>query len=218
MCGRFTFTIQDIVDAARAFGALIAPEDVASYRPRWNIAPTDSHWIVRLDHDGARRMVPARFGLARVDGQQVINARSETVAALPTFRRAFAESRCLVPADGFYEWRGTRAERRPLWFHDPTGACLAFAGLALENAGTLSFVILTAVANESIRPVHDRMPVVLSPHGAGEWLTRGDADVLASAPESWLTAREVSVRVNSVANDGPELLDPAAAVRQLKLL
>src|SRR5919204_2373876 len=109
MCGRFTLTSRDIDDAARAFGAEVAQEHAKLYRPRWNVAPTDGHWIVRLDDAGKRRMEPARFGFSLFDGRLVINARSETAARLSTFRRAFSEGRCLVPADGFYEWQGEKA-------------------------------------------------------------------------------------------------------------
>jgi putative SOS response-associated peptidase YedK len=218
MCGRFTLTARDIDEAAQAFGAEYAREHASLYRPRWNLAPSDSHWIVRRDEAGHRRMVPARFGFVGNGGQPIINARSETAAVLPTFRQAFAEARCLVPADGFYEWQGDRADRRPLWFHDPSGAHLAFAGLALQVQGSLSFVILTTVANDLMRPIHDRMPVVLSREGAEAWLARPDGGLLVPAPEQWLAAREVSRRVNSVANDGPELLEPPIPAPQLRLL
>jgi putative SOS response-associated peptidase YedK len=218
MCGRFTLTARDIDEAARAFGAEVEREHARLYRPRWNIAPTDAHWIVRLDGAGRRRMLPARFGMDGLDGALLINARSETAASLPTFRRACAEGRCVVPADGFYEWRGARSARQPLWFHDQGGRPLLFAGLAAPREGGLAFVILTTAANERMRPVHDRMPALLSPDGADAWLARGDLGLLAPAPEASLSLREVSQRVNSVANDGPELLDPPAPARQLTLL
>ena len=123
-----------------------------------------------------------------------------------------------MPADGFYEWQGGRAERRPLWFHDPTGKHLTFAGLAAERHGSLAFVILTTAANDLVRPVHDRMPALLSPDAAEAWLARGEASLLVPAPNDSLVAREVSSRVNAVANDGPELLDPRAPQRQLTFL
>lgn len=217
MCGRFTLTERDVTAVARFFAAEVEREQAKLYRPRWNVAPTDEHWVVRRDETGRRRLLPARFGFEGAAGQPIINARSETAAALPAFRRAFAEGRCLVPADGFYEWSGGRAERRPLWFHDPSGQLLAFAGLATERQGALAFVILTTTANELLRPLHDRMPVLLSPEAAEAWLTRPDAGLLAQAPDGWLAAREVSARVNAVANDGPELLEAPEPQRQMRL-
>jgi putative SOS response-associated peptidase YedK len=217
MCGRFTLTTGDVDDVARALTAEVERERARLYRPCWNVAPTDEHWIVRLDETGRRHLVPARFGFEGSGGQLIINARSETASRLPSFRRAFSEGRCLVPADGFYEWQGGRAERRPLWFHDPAGRLLVFAGLVTESLGSLAFVILTTAANDLVRPVHDRMPVLLSPEGAEGWLARSDLD-LAPAPTGWLAAREVSKRVNSVANDGPELLERPTPAPQLKLI
>jgi putative SOS response-associated peptidase YedK len=218
MCGRFTLTTHEVDDLARTLAAEVDRERARLYRPRWNVAPTDEHWIVRLDTAGRRRLVSARFGFEGQGGQLLINARSETAANLPSFRRAFADGRCLVPADGFFEWRGGRADRRPLWFHDPGGKLLVFAGLATERAGSLAFVILTTTANDLVRPLHDRMPVLLSPEGAQRWLSCPDAELLAPAPAAWLVAREVSARVNVVANDGPELLEPPPPERQLKLI
>jgi putative SOS response-associated peptidase YedK len=218
MCGRFTLTSGDVHDVARALAAQVDRERARLYRPRWNVAPSDEHWIVRLDKRGRRHLAPARFGLELPGGRVVINARSETAARLPLFRQAFAEGRCLVPADGFYEWQGGRGDRRPRWFHDPAGGLLTFAGLAFENRGALDFVILTTAANELLRPVHDRMPVLLSPDSADAWLARPDRGLLTPAPDGLLAARAVSARVNSVANDGPELLEPPPPPRQLKLV
>jgi len=131
------------------------------------------------------------------------------------FREPFVDGRCLVPADGFYEWQGGRGERRPLWFHDPAGQILSFAGLAAERDGELAFVILTTAADGIVAEVHDRMPAVLAAEAAQAWLSRGDAALLAPAPDGFV-ARPVSTKVNVVANDGPELLEPHEP--QLKLL
>lgn len=217
MCGRFTLASHDVEPVARALAAEVDPESARLYRPRWNIAPTDQHWIVRLE-GGRRRMVPARFGFRGRDGEVVINARSETAARLPMFREPFAEGRCIVPADGFYEWQGGRGERRPLWFHDPAGQLVSFAGLAAECDGELAFVILTTAASGIVREIHDRMPVMLTTGSAQAWLSGAEPALLAPAPDGSLVARPVSTRVNVAANDGPELLDPPTPKRQLKLL
>jgi putative SOS response-associated peptidase YedK len=124
----------------------------------------------------------------------------------------------VVPADGFFEWQGGRGDRRPLWFHAPAGGLLLFAGLAFEHQGTRSFVILTTSANDLLRPLHDRMPALLSREAAEAWLSHPDERLLVPAPESALVSREVSERVNDVANDGPELLEAPAPRRQLTLV
>ncbi len=217
MCGRFTLTTRDVHDLARALRAEVDAEAARLHRPRWNVAPTDEHWIVVLEQ-GQRVLRRARFGVEAPDGRLVINARSETAAELPAFRGAFQEGRCLVPADGFFEWRGGRSERRPSWFHAPEGGLLLLAALRIERRGTPGFVILTTAANRTLAPLHDRMPALLAPAGAAAWLARPDPALLAPAPEAWLAAREVSASVNAVANDGPELLEAPAPVRQLKLL
>lgn len=216
MCGRLTLTRPDLDDVARAFGAEIEAESAHGYRPRWNVAPTQDHWIVRVE-GGARRVVPARFGIAGCDGRLLVNARAETAADLRTFRDAFLDARCVVPADGFYEWQGGRRDRTPLWFHAPDGALLLLAGLAFERDGERRFVVVTTAANERMRPVHDRMPALLSRDAAVAWLQRADPSLLRPAPEAWLAAREVSPRVNDPREDGPALLE-AAPRRQLTLL
>ena len=127
MCGRFTLTTRDVHELARALRAEVDTELAPLHRPRWNVAPTDDHWIVVLEH-GRRVLRRAPFGVEAADGRLVINARSETAAALPTFRAAFQEGRCLVPADGFFEWQGGRSGRRPVWFHPPGGGRRRISG------------------------------------------------------------------------------------------
>ncbi len=217
MCGRFTLTRPDLDEVACAFGVEVEAESARLYRPRWNVAPTTGHWMLRLDR-GAARLVPARFGTEGHGGRLVINARAETAADLRTFRDAFRSDRCVVPADGFYEWRGSRTDRTPLWFHAPDRGLLFLAGLAFERGGDRSFVLLTTAANGTMRPVHDRMPALLSREGAAAWLRRPDATLLRPAPEAWLTARAASPLVNDVANDCPALLDAPPPRRQLDLL
>lgn len=216
MCGRFTLTTADVHALARALRAEVDAELARLHRPRWNVAPTDDHWVVVLER-GRRVLRRARFGVESPGGRLVINARSETAPGLPTFRAAFEGGRCLVPADGFFEWQGGRSERRPVWFHPPGGGLLLLAGLLVERPAS-GFVILTTAANALLAPLHDRMPALLSPPAAEAWLSRPDPALLAPAPEGWLARREVSDAVNLVANDGPELLEAPAPRRQLKLL
>jgi putative SOS response-associated peptidase YedK len=217
MCGRFTLTTPNLDELAREFGAELDAEIARLYRPRWNVAPTNTHPVLKVE-DGVLRLVPARFGVEAPGGRFVINARSETAAELRTFRQAFQSDRCVVPADGLYEWQGRRGDRRPLWFHDPAGGLLFFAGLAFKNHDAHAFVILTAPANDLVSPVHSRMPALLSRDAARAWLARPDPTLLASAPSGALASREVSSLVNDVANDRPELLDPPAPKRQLTLV
>jgi putative SOS response-associated peptidase YedK len=217
MCGRFTLTRPDLDELVCEFGAELDAEITRLHRPRWNIAPTNTHVVLKTEN-GSKRLVPARFGLEGPGGRFVINARSETAATLRTFRSALAQQRCVVPADGFYEWQGARGDRRPLWFHRPDGGLLFFAGLAFERQDARSFVILTTPANDLLRPVHDRMPALLSREAAEAWLAHPDEALLVPAPEGFLAFREVSDRVNDVANDGPDLLKSPTPKRQLTLV
>jgi putative SOS response-associated peptidase YedK len=124
MCGRFTLTYNDPDELAAELG--VAGGFPPGYRPRYNIAPTDSHWIVRMKHED-REILPAKWGLVNSwvkDPKQArpqINARSETAERSSAFRDAFKERHCIVPADGFFEWVGSKDARRPIWFHRPDG-------------------------------------------------------------------------------------------------
>jgi putative SOS response-associated peptidase YedK len=217
MCGRFTLTTTNLDELARGFGAEVEAEIARRYRPRWNIAPTNTHPVLKFE-DGVIRVVLARFGVDVPGGRLVINARSETAAELRTFRQAFQNSRCVVPADGFFEWQGSRGDRRPQWFHDPAGGLLFFAGLAFKDHEARAFVVLTTPANGLVSPTHSRMPALLSRDAAHAWLAGPDRALLAPAPDDALVSREVSSLVNDVANDGPALLDAPAPKRQLTLV
>ncbi|MHB8684583.1 MAG: SOS response-associated peptidase [Dehalococcoidia bacterium] len=230
MCGRFTLTTKDFRQLAAQLGASPALEDEARYRPRYNIAPTDDHWILRTKQE-QRQLLPARWGLvnswaADASGAfKQINARAETAVKRAAFRDAFLHRRCVVPADGFFEWLGAKDARRPIWFHNPHGDLLLFAGLyeSWRNPQTAAwqrtFTILTTAANDVVAPVHDRMPVILPPDRADDWLFVPAADpaaqagklgaLLQPAAPALLAAIEVSRRVNSVANDDPACLAPA---------
>lgn len=215
MCGRLTLTVPDLSAVADEIEARLEPADAALYRPRYNAAPSDQHFIVRAEQ-GARRLLPARWGFAGAHGQLLINARGETAGQRPRFRDALARGRCLVPADGFFEWTGPRNDRRPLWFRlRDRGAqgLFFFAGLFEvgedgASPGAPRFVILTSAANGLVSPAHDRMPVILDRHRARRWLDAPDPALLAPAPDALLVATEVSPRVNAVANDDPGCIAP----------
>jgi len=213
MCGRFTLTSGDVRELARELAARVAEAHLGLYRPRYNAAPTDLGWIVRSGPDG-RELVPARFGFSAPGRPALINARSETAARLPAFRRAFSEARCLVPVDGFYEWVPEDGGRRPRWLHRPGGGLLLLAGLWRPEADGLSFVILTTPSNGLVSGLHGRMPAILAPEQGEAWLAHPDGSLLAPAPEEWLVATPVGSRVNSVLHDDPECLAPPPKRRQ----
>jgi putative SOS response-associated peptidase YedK len=216
MCGRITLSRADADEVAEILGASVAPE--LAYRPRWNVAPTDVHPIVHFS-TGKRILAPAAWGFPNDGHAPAINARAETVASRPLFRDAFAHRRCVVPADGFFEWTGPKGHRRPIWFHAPSGALLAMAGLwELDEMGRMRFTVLTTPPNARVAEIHDRMPALLPLERLGDWLRAPDAKLLHPAPDDALVGVAVSDRVNSVANDDPACLTPATPPRQLPLL
>ncbi|MBI5070253.1 MAG: SOS response-associated peptidase [Deltaproteobacteria bacterium] len=213
MCGRFTLTTADVDALARELAARVDEAHRALYRPRWNAAPTDACWMVREGPAG-RELLPARFGFSAPGRPALINARAETAPRLPAFRRPFAEARCLVPVDGFYEWVDEDGGRRPRWLHRTGGGLLLLAGLWREEAGGPAFVLLTTPANALVSGLHGRMPAILAPEQADAWLARPDPSLLVPAPEDWLVATPVGSRVNSVLHDDPGCLAPPAPRRQ----
>jgi putative SOS response-associated peptidase YedK len=216
MCGRFSLTERDLVRLARALGAAVDPALAAEWRPRFNVAPGSAALLVR-DDGGLRRLERARFGLPGVGPAKLqINARIETAPERRAFRAAWATRRCVVPADGFYEWAGSARARRPFWFRDPAGGPLLLAALWGDDGGQLAFSILTAAANGPVAALHDRMPVLVPEGRLSIWLHGGDAP--GPSPEDALVGRPVSERVNAIANDDPGCLEPPAPERQLTLL
>jgi len=219
MCGRFTLTESGQV-LMEELGLISIPED---FRPRFNIAPGQLILAAR-DGDGGRRAAMLKWGLVPSwakdpsIGYKLINARSESVGEKPAFKRAFDRRRCIIPADGFYEWRKEGKAKVPLRFRLRGGRLFAFAGLWESytdgTGGTLfTCTILTTTANELVQPVHDRMPVILTGEAIDLWLDRdvpgeGVRSLLCPYPAEEMEAYEVSPRVNSVANDGPELIEP----------
>jgi putative SOS response-associated peptidase YedK len=223
MCGRYTLTNPDPAGLRARFD-ILESLDVAD-PPRYNIAPTDPVLAVRRLDDGERDLGRLRWGLVpgrwaeKASGRPLINARAETLQSQPAFRESFAERRCLVPADGFYEWITDERGKRPVWFSRPDGDLFAFAGIwaALSRKGTddvlHSCAIVTTGPNDLIRPIHDRMPVLLAPDREADWLDpERPVDELISllvpAADDALIAREVSDLVNDVREDGPRLIEP----------
>jgi putative SOS response-associated peptidase YedK len=227
MCGRFTLTDPDPRRLRTRFDLDDSVE--LDERPRFNIAPTDRVLAIREGGEGRREPGRLRWGLMpepRAEGHRsLINARAETIDRQPAFREPFLRRRCLVPADGFYEWRATESGKRPVWISRADGELFAFAGIWSEVPGRNgesihSCAIVTCEPNELIRPIHDRMPVVLMPDAEARWLEPGAgeeelASLLVPAPEDLLVAREVVDAVNDVREEGPHLLDPREAQPQL---
>lgn len=218
MCGRFTLTIdQEALQVALGVEGLVHP------RPRYNIAPSQEvPAVVGDEGEPAGRLL--RWGLVPswasdpAIGNRLVNARSETAHAKPAFREAFRRGRCLVPADGFYEWQKGPGGKTPWWVHRQDRRVFTFAGLSEEwsspEGDTLrSFTILTTDATEELRTIHDRMPVVLAPEARARWLDPGAAPeelrgLLVPARSEPLAARRVTRRVNSPAHDDPSCIEP----------
>jgi putative SOS response-associated peptidase YedK len=229
MCGRYTLATP-VAELSRIFGF---PE-LPNLSPRYNIAPTQDIAAVRLPRDEERReLVLLRWGLVPYwaddpsIGSRMINARSESVAEKPAFRSAFARRRCLVLVDGFYEWQQhgvpKGGKKQPFRIRRRDGQPFAFAGLweswkgpkggpALEHPLETA-TIVTTDANSVLKPLHDRMPVILAPEDYDAWLDSETPKEVAEAllrpcPEEWLEVYPVSTRVNSVRNEDASLVEP----------
>ena len=233
MCGRFALTRQNRRELAQLLG--VDENDLRDYRPRHNIAPTDQQFIVTSKYE-RRTARAATWGLVNSwatdnsRASQCINAKSETLEERRAFREAFLQRRCVVPADGFYEWRGPKTQREPVWIHSPDGGLLLFAGLyeswqKKSGEWERTFTIVTTGANALIKPIHDRMPVILGERAAEDWMNPNETEpknlktLLTPALQGKLVITPASPLVNSVKNDGPELLDVQAAPgRQMRLI
>ncbi len=223
MCGRFPLSpfAADLVQQFNLTGLL-------AWRPRYNIAPTQEVLtVLQPPETTEQRARFLRWGLVPpwaegpAVGSRMINARAETVATKPAFRRAFQERRCLILADGFYEWQKQEDRKQPFYIHLRDGRPFAFAGLwerwAPSDGQPLdSCTILTTVANQLVAPLHVRMPVILSPANRETWLDPRGQDVermqaiLRPYPAEEMEAYPVSPRVNSAAFDSPECMQPVA--------
>jgi putative SOS response-associated peptidase YedK len=221
MCGRFTQQ-RPTSELASIFEADDLADDPGG---RYNVAPTDEAAVV-VQRDDRRAVTRYRWGLVpswAADpraGSRAFNARAETLATSPLFRDPFRRRRCLVPVDGFYEWRREGAARSPVWIHDPSGRPLALAGLwtGRQEPETgewrRTFTIVTTRPNGFMADIHDRMPVIITPDAWARWLDPATADrgelhaLLEPREDIALDARAVSALVNNVRNDGPSLIEP----------
>ncbi|MFC5885245.1 SOS response-associated peptidase [Kitasatospora sp. CM 4170] len=240
MCGRFvsTTTPQDLVELL----GVTRWTPVETLAPSWNVAPTDPVWTVleRVDHDTgelSRQLRPVRWGLVPSwskdpnGGARMINARSETVHEKPAFRSAFAKRRCVLPADGYYEWvqvpacDGRKAYKQPYFLHPAEGGPMVMAGLyefwrdrsVPEDdpaAWLATATIITTDATDAAGRVHDRMPLTIGPADLDAWLDPEHTDpvglrgLLHTPAGGELLLRPVSTDVNSVRNNGADLLAP----------
>ena len=215
MCARYTLRTRR-VQLETLFGILDA-----DIRPRYNIAPTQQVLAYRAGDDGTPHGAMLRWGLIpswaqdEKIGQKLINARSETIAEKPSFRAAVKHRRrCLLPADGFYEWKTVGKKKQPLHFTRPHGEPFAFAGLWETWDGPTgeveSCTILTTAANGFMAELHDRMPVIFTETAEFErWLTDADVDdLMRPLPEGMLTKREVNDIVNNPRHEDPRCVEP----------
>ncbi len=225
MCGRFASTTPP--DQLAAYFGAEAPAEASDeqYSPDYNVAPTRDVPVVRIRED-ARHLDFLRWGLVprwakdlRI-GSKMINARAETVATKNAYRSAFKRRRCIVSADGFYEWKRLDPKtKQPMYIHRSDGDPLAFAGLFerwtdAENLREIhTCTIITTTPNATMEPIHDRMPVLLPPASWDAWLDPSNDNaedlqqLLIPAPDTLLAAYPVSTEVNNVRNNNPSLVE-----------
>jgi len=223
MCGRFTRT-QSSQAIAEEFGVEQVSGDLG---PSYNIAPTQKVAVVITD--GVKQLVPVRWGLVPAwakdlsIGSKLINARAETITEKASYRNAFKKRRCLVVADGFYEWQHVGEARRPVYIRLKSGKPFGFAGLyevwqPPEGEALTTCTIITTEANDLMRPIHARMPVIIPRAHQDQWLDPSAADrerlldMLKPYPAAEMEAYPVSKRVNSPSNNSPE------CIQRLKLV
>jgi putative SOS response-associated peptidase YedK len=230
VCGRYTLAAPNPAAVRARFGL----DESVEVRRRYNVAPGDDVLAVTTDREGARRGELLRWGLvpswskSPESGLKMINARVETVAERPAYRRALQRFRCLIIADGFYEWRSTPAgPKQPFHIARDDGELFAFAGLwsiwhAPDGGKLRSCAIITTAANSAIAPLHDRMPVILERDAETAWLQASTPPerlslMLAGLPASRTALQPVSAAVNDARYDGPECLAPAIESGQAAL-
>jgi putative SOS response-associated peptidase YedK len=216
MCGRFAF-----YSPRQAVRELYGVEFPEEFEPRYNIAPTQDVAALRIGATGEPEAATLRWGLVPywahdpAVGNRLINARAETLAGKPAFRDAFRFRRCVILANGFYEWRKSGQGNTPFYVATGDERPIAFAGLweRWKKGGRRleTCTIVTTDANRLLGDLHDRMPVILSPQSVNQWLASDTPPsalgaLLRPAPEELLTCREVGRAVNNPANEGPDLI------------
>lgn len=219
MCGRYALILppEAIRQLFRFFGP-VWNGATPNWPPRYNVAPTQLVPVLRAPNE----LALLKWGLIpawskELPSAPLINARGESIDHKPSFRASFQNRRCLVPADGFYEWREDAKLKTPLFIRMRTQAPIVFAGLwdrwiAPDGKRVDSMAIVTTAANGLIGQLHDRMPVILDANDWAGWLTGSQDDaqrLVRPCPDDWLEYFTVSRQVNSVANDGPDLIKPA---------
>jgi len=215
MCGRFSFSPNEIIIEER-FDLEI---EEGSYKPRYNCAPSQNLPVISNAEPG--RLSFYRWGLIpfwakdMTIGNRMINARAETILEKSSFKHPFQHNRCLVPSDGFFEWKKESKGKVPYRIITKDNAIFAMAGIWdtwKDSEGTIlrSFSIITTEANELMQPIHDRMPVILLPEYEKEWLQGSDAitllNFLKPFPSELMEAYPISMLVNSPLNDSPEVI------------
>ncbi|NMG17690.1 SOS response-associated peptidase [Aromatoleum bremense] len=218
MCGRYAL----YGPVSRLRERFDADVDALDFRPRYNVAPMQWLPVIRQRPAGERVAHLLRWGLIpswskdEAIATRLINARGESAAEKPSFRAAFRKRRCIVPANGFYEWQTVAGDKQPFYIHPVESDLFGLAGLwerwSRDDGEPLdTFVIVTTAANAAMRPLHDRMPVILAPEDYGLWLDGTTAPdqvqaLVRPGAEALLTAYPVSKAVGNVRNDGPELI------------
>ena len=203
MCGRYALHSNPEV-VALLFGL----SEVPAYAPRYNIAPSAQVLIVRQNEAAMVRwgLVP-RWAKDPTIGVKMKNARAESVAEKPSFREAFRKRRCLIPANGFYEWKPEGGRKQPYYIYPSGGALFAFAGLWERWNDLQTCTVITTEANDKMATVADRMPVIVSPAEYSAWLEGGEVP-LRACPDSAIDVRRVSRASNNARMDSPDLIEP----------
>ena len=209
MCGRYT--LHSSQDKLNQYYGTVSNIDL---KPRYNISPSTYCPIVRLNNE-KRELALCQWGLiphwAKDTKFKPINAKAETVSSKPFFRSAFRNTRCLIPANGYYEWKTKSGKKQPYYIHPADEELFSFAGLWDVWEGpdkTIeTFTIITTDANSKTAEIHNRMPVILAKADHDQWLAEGGVDLLRPCPDAMVDSYRVAMAVNKAGNEGAGLID-----------